>query len=298
MTRKNNLLSILVPAILVALGVAGYAFYQKSFDFSPKSPREVVPTPEVTKPQEPEILPLTYLKIVTSSDQPGKEVTEVVGFENIEAVLSLNRIDEKHFQKGMVIVYPTRYDDLFALSSFPRSIPELIDIPKILFVAQGSQEFGAYEYGTLVRFGGISTGKKSTPTPNGLFHTNWKGKEVISTSNDEWILKWNFNIDNLGGIGIHEYELPGYPASHSCIRFSAKDAMWFYDWADQWTLSGDGNEIIQKGTPVIVFGQYPFGELAPWKKLAENPYQMTLNQRHISDVLAPYIQELGLNTAQ
>lgn len=285
MNRKNNLLPILVPILLVVVGVAGYIFSQKSFNFSSNPPKEVSVVEEPPKPQEPEILPLTYSKITLLTDQPGKEVTDVVGFENLETVLSLNRIDQKHFQKGMTIVYPSRYDDLFALSSFPRNVPELSTTPKIIFVAQGIQEFGVYEYGTLVRFGGISTGKKSTPTPNGLFHTNWKGKEVISTSNDEWILKWNFNIDNLDGIGIHEYELPGYPASHSCIRFSAKDAEWFYNWADQWVLSEDGNQIIQKGTPVIVFGQYPFGELAPWKKLAENPYQMTLSVEDIKKEL-------------
>jgi hypothetical protein len=285
MNRKNNLLPILVPILLVVVGVAGYIFSQKSLNFSPNPPKEVSVVEEPPKPQEPEILPLTYSKITLLTDQPGKEVTDVVGFENLETVLSLNRIDQKHFQKGMTIVYPSRYDDLFALSSFPRNVPELSTTPKIIFVAQGIQEFGVYEYGTLVRFGGISTGKKSTPTPNGLFHTNWKGKEVISTSNDEWILKWNFNIDNLDGIGIHEYELPGYPASHSCIRFSAKDAEWFYNWADQWVLSEDGNQIIQKGTPVIVFGQYPFGELAPWKKLAENPYQMTLSVEDIKKEL-------------
>ncbi len=290
MKSQNKFLPALIVIFLGVVGFAGYFFSIKNKAISPVSTPSQEPEKPEVKPVEAE--PLTYQALVLSTDKPGKEVTDIVGFENLDAVLSLNRIDQKHFQKGMTIVYPSSYDDPFASSSFPRNIPELANTPKIIFIAQGIQEFGAYEYGALVRFGGISTGKKSTQTPNGLFHTNWKGKEVISTANDEWILKWNFNIDNLGGIGIHEYELPGYPASHSCIRFSAKDAEWFYDWASQWELSPDGSSILEKGTPVIVFGSYPFGETAPWKKLAENPYQMTLTHEQLLEASKAYLENI------
>ena len=255
---------------------------------------KVVPVAVVPpEPPKPVVQPITYSSITLTTDQPGKEVTDAVEFENLSTVLSLNRIDEKHFQKGQTIVYPSRYDDLFSLSSFPRNIPELAQVPKMMFIAQRIQEFGAYEYGTLVRYGGISTGKKSTPTTNKLFFTNWKGKEVISTANDEWILKWNVNIDNFDGIGIHEYELPGYPASHSCIRFSASDAFWFFEWVDNWVLSPDGNVVLKKGTPVLLFDSYDYDAPAPWKALAEDPYAMTLSPQDITEALAPYLPELS-----
>ncbi|MBP6857682.1 MAG: L,D-transpeptidase [Candidatus Pacebacteria bacterium] len=240
---------------------------------------------------KPEIKPVKYSSVVLDSENPAKEATELIGFENLDAVLSLNRIDQKHFQKGMTFVYPDRYDDLFSLSSFPRNIPELKEVPKMMLISQEIQEFGAYEYGALVRFGGISTGKKSTPTMSKLFHSNWKGKEVISTSNDEWILKWNVNVDNFNGIGIHEYELPGYPASHSCVRLSASDAKWFYDWVDQWKLS-DQDEVLEEGTPVLIFGKYGYDSVAPWKKLAEDPYIMTITNEDISAVLSPILSEI------
>ncbi len=281
MPKQKHPLPILILSAFVAIGVAGYVFSNKNQNpiFEDLPQIATPPTKEEEIAPEPNKIPdLTYSSITLSTDKPGKEVSDAVGFANLDAVLSLNRIDQKHFQKGMTIVYPNRYDDLFALSSFPRNIPELANTPKIIFIAQGIQEFGAYEYGSLVRFGGISTGKKSTPTKNGLYHTNWKAKETISTVNDEWLLKWNFNIENLDGIGIHEYELPGYPASHSCIRFSASDAKWFYDWAKEWKLSLDEQNVLEKGTPVVVFGEYPYGQIAPWKKLAENPYEMTLTK--------------------
>ena len=171
----------------------------------------------------------------------------------------------------MTIVIPSRFDEPFLLSGFPQTISQLSNVPKLFLISQRTQEFGAYEYGTLVRFGGLSTGKESTPTKNGLFHTNWKAVETISTVNDEWLLKWNFNIDNFDGVGIHQYDLPGYPASHSCIRLSEADAMWFYEWADQWRLSRDERTVLQKGTPVLLFGEYDYDAPAPWKKLAEDP---------------------------
>jgi lipoprotein-anchoring transpeptidase ErfK/SrfK len=30
---------------------------------------------------------------------------------------------------------------------------------------------------------------------------------------------------------IHAGYLPGYPASHGCVRLTAKNAQWFYQWA-------------------------------------------------------------------
>ena len=291
MTKKRQFLNVLIVLLLLAVGVGAFLVSRGRSSNVPELSIVQEEVPQIVIP-EPTIEPLFYSSITLVTDKPGKEVTDAVGFENLDTVLSLNRIDQKHFQKGQLIVYPSRFGDMYSLSSFPRNIPELAQVPKMIFIAQEIQEFGAYEYGTLVRFGGISTGKKSTPTTNKLFFTNWKGKEVVSTSNDEWILKWNFNIDNLDGIGIHEYELPGYPASHSCIRFSASDALWFYDWADQWVLSDDGNTVIQNGTPVLVFGSYDYGATAPWKKLPEDPYAMTLRPQDISEALSPHLSEL------
>jgi hypothetical protein len=243
--------------------------------------------------QEPIKEVLSYKSITLVSDKPGKEVSDAVGFKNLDTVLSLNRIDQRHFQKGMIIVYPSSYDDYFALSSFPRNIPELSTVPKMMFIAQKEQEFGAYEYGELVRFGGLSSGKKSTPTTSKLFYANWKGKEVISTVDEDWIMKWNVNIANQDGIGIHEYDLPGYPASHSCVRLSAKDALWFYDWVDNWILSPEPEEeLLAHGTPVLIFGDYAFGQTAPWKKLSEEPNATKISLESIQEKIKPLLEDI------
>ncbi len=239
-----------------------------------------------------------YHSITLGETKVGAQLVEAVGNEHLAVVLSLNRVDIRHLQVGQVIVIPDIWsDDPLVLSSFPRNIPELASVPKMMFIAQREQEFGAYEYGVLVRSAGISTGKKATPTTSKLFYANWKGKEVISTSNDEWILKWNVNIANQDGIGIHEYELPGYPASHSCIRFSADDALWFYEWVDTWILSPE-EKLLAQGTPVLVFGEYAFGQTAPWKKLPEDKNATTITLESMQERIAPLLEDIAKKQAE
>ena len=89
--------------------------------------------------------------------------------------------------------------------------------------------------------------------------------------NPAWILPWAFNLDNIGGIAFHQYDLPGFPASHGCVRLLNQDAQWIYGWADTWILSKQDNSVVAYGTPVIIFGDYSYGKEAPWKRLASDP---------------------------
>jgi hypothetical protein len=204
-------------------------------------------------------------------------------------VLALNRLDTKHIVIGDSICVPgTLPDDSFYFSPFPRQISILDSVPKILIFSYRVQAFAAYEYGKLVRWGPTSLGKRSTPTPLGLYFTNWKAKETISTVNDEWILPWAFNIDNFNGISIHQFELPGYPASHSCARLLEKDAEWIYYWANQWILTKDGENIRAYGTPVIIYGKYNFYTTPPWKYLPENPDTLKIDTTELSGYIKNY----------
>ena len=40
----------------------------------------------------------------------------------------------------------------------------------------------------------------------------------------EWQLNWYFNFHNFRGLAFHEFDLPGVPASHACVRLLARDA--------------------------------------------------------------------------
>ncbi len=215
-----------------------------------------------------------------------------------QILYALNRVDERYFRRLDSIIIPTDISDsLAAYMPFPLVVPELYDVDKIIIFSDPAQAFAAYENGKITRTGPTNMGRQSKPTPKGLFFTNWKAKETISTVNDEWLLKWNYNISNFGGVGFHEYALPGYPASHSCLRLQAADAEYFYYWAEQWKLS-EGKQMA-KGTPVIVFGQYDWSQPKPWMEVARDtlPKKMDISLDSLMSVILPYKKEI-LETQQ
>lgn len=160
-------------------------------------------------------------------------------------LLAANRTDKAGFAQMDTVIIPTDMSgDLAYYLPFPLQVSYLASINKIIYFSYPTQTFGTYENGILMYTGPTNMGSKKHPTPTGLFYANWKAEETISTFNDEWELKWNFNIENKEGVGWHQYALPGYPASHSCLRMQEKDARYMYDWADQWIL--DGKETDRK----------------------------------------------------
>ena len=141
------------------------------------------------------------------------------------------------------------------------------EYPKFIVVHQPMQAFAAYESGTLVRWGPVSRGRKETPTPSGLFNLTWRSRKRTSTDNDAWVLEWYFNFVNSRGVSFHQFELPGYAASHACARMLQRDAQWLYEWGDQWVLSADKRTAEAPGTPVLVMGQFAQGKPGPWTTL-------------------------------
>ncbi|WP_346432340.1 L,D-transpeptidase [Flavobacterium flavipigmentatum] len=97
--------------------------------------------------------------------------------------------------------------------------------------------------------------------------------------------------ENKLGVGFHEYELPGYPASHSCLRLLEADAKYLYKWADEWVLA-DSENVKVKGTPVLVFGKYNFDTPKPWLQLAKNPKALNISEAEIKKELKPFIQKI------
>lgn len=210
----------------------------------------------------------------------------------IEIVTAINRTDKKNLTKLDSIVIPSDFSgDIVYYLPFPLEVNYLEDVSKLLLFSYPTQTFAAYENGVLVYSGPTNMGRKKDKTPTGLFYTNWKAEETTSTFNDEWDLKWNFNIENKLGVGFHEYELPGYPASHSCLRLLEKDAKFLYDWADQWVLA-DKETVKVKGTPVIVFGSYDFDGEKPWLQLVKNPKSLDISIAEVEKQAAPFLKSI------
>jgi hypothetical protein len=178
----------------------------------------------------------------------------------------LNRRDVAHLARLDTVVVPDRWDlDELAYSPLPSHWPAAASHAKVLVVHQPMQALGAYEVGRLVRWGPVSTGRKSKPTPAGLFHLNWRSPGRHSTVDPDWFMRWYFNFDNKRGLSLHEFELPGYPDSHACVRMLARDARWLFDWGEEWTLTQDRHSVQRHGTPLVIIGEYAFGATPPWR---------------------------------
>ena len=210
----------------------------------------------------------------------------------IEIITAINRTDKANLSKLDSIVIPSNFDgDVLFYMPFPLEVDYLKDVSKVLIFSYPTQTFGAYENGILTYSGPTNMGRKKDKTPLGLFFTNWKAEKTTSTFDDEWELKWNFNIENKLGVGFHEYTLPGFPVSHSCLRLLEKDAKFLYEWADQWILN-DKEEIKVKGTPVIVFGSYNFDQPKPWLQLVKNPKIIAISEKDIEKETSPFLNEI------
>jgi hypothetical protein len=123
-----------------------------------------------------------------------------------------------------------------------------------------------YKSGTLVGVSRISSGKEDTGTPAGTYQISQKNKDhkssvygVIKDRSTGQVVNDNadFRIDKVapgqvkyhapmpnfmrfnGGIGMHTGYLPGYAASHGCVRMPHHMSEKFF-------------ENVQMGTPVIV----------------------------------------------
>jgi hypothetical protein len=210
----------------------------------------------------------------------------------LNLVLAVNRTDKENFTKIDSVLVPTDLSgDIAFYLPFPLQVDSLQKVDKIIIFSYPTQTFATYENGILMYTGQTNMGRAKDKTPTGLFFTNWKAEQTTSTFNDEWDLKWNFNIENKEGVGFHQYSLPGYPASHSCLRLQEKDAKYLYNWADQWVLLDDEN-VKFKGTPVVVFGSYNFDAPKPWLQLLKDPKALTISESEIDKIIAPYLNEI------
>jgi hypothetical protein len=111
----------------------------------------------------------------------------------------------------------------------------------------------------------------------------------VSTVNEDWLLPYYFNFMNFEGVGVHQYLLPGFPASHACVRLRMADAQYIYEWAKQWKLDETGRTVEKNGTPFMVFGEYDYEDPFPWQKLALDGESNNLTPDEI-DIIRKFVE--------
>lgn len=116
--------------------------------------------------------------------------------------------------------------------------------PVSIVVSIADQRAYVYRGGTLVGASTVSTGSKGHQTPTGAFTI--LQKKVFHRSN----LYSNAPMPYMqrltwDGIALHAGHLPGYPASHGCIRFPAAFAKQLY------ALTELGGDVMVIDEPVV-----------------------------------------------
>ena len=105
-------------------------------------------------------------------------------------------------------------------------------------VSLGDQLAFLYKGETLVAVSTISSGKAEKPTPTGIFPILEKKEFYRSIKYDNAPMPFMQRLDKYG-IALHGGNLPGYPASHGCIRLPGEFAAKLF-------------KVTGVGTPVMV----------------------------------------------
>lgn len=181
--------------------------------------------------------------------------------EERDIVKRVNRMNTA-LKRGMTLAIPKHLDriSIYDVSPFPRHIAARGE--KAIYVSQKKLAFAAYdESGELIWWGPISSGMAFCPnvyggctTPTGSFR--------IIRKQDMYCLSTAFPIradgNNGGtpmpycmhffqGFALHGSEtLPGYRASHGCVRLFTQDARWLNEEFINTPEEGD------EGTRVVI----------------------------------------------
>ncbi|WP_435417619.1 L,D-transpeptidase family protein [Parerythrobacter aurantius] len=98
----------------------------------------------------------------------------------------------------------------------------------VVIVSKPSQQMHVFANGALWRSSPVSTGKKGKETPSGVFailqKKTFHRSNVYSNAPMPFMQRLTWD-----GIAIHAGHVPGYPASHGCIRLPADFAKELFD---------------------------------------------------------------------
>lgn len=110
--------------------------------------------------------------------------------------------------------------------------------PVSVVVSLDEQRVHVYRNGVRIAVSTCSSGKPGHETPTGVFVVLQKDRDHRSSTYNNAPMP-NMNRLTWSGIALHAGNLPGYPASHGCIRLPLKFSALLF-------------EVTHLGTPVII----------------------------------------------
>ena len=125
--------------------------------------------------------------------------------------------------------------------------------PLLLTIDLTAQRVMVYRDGALIAASAISTGDLGRETPTGVFTILEKKVMHRSTTYDNAPMPYMQRLTSKG-IAIHAGDLPGYPASHGCIRLPNEFAKQLYG-------------VTELGTQVMITDD---AEIAERRRIADD----------------------------
>ena len=134
----------------------------------------------------------------------------------------------------------------------------------LIVVGLKSQRAIAYRNGIPIGISTVSTGRPGNETPTGVFVILQKHVEHYSNLYDNAPMPYMQRL-TWGGIALHAGKLPGYPASHGCVRLPHDFARLLYG-------------VTKRGMTVVITDEAVLPRVAPADSLlatAPNPLPVT-----------------------
>jgi len=100
--------------------------------------------------------------------------------------------------------------------------------PLLLIVSLPEQRAYLYRNGVRIAVSTVSTGKAGNETPPGVYTILQKHKEHYSNLYDDAPMPFMQRL-TWDGVALHAGRLPGYPASHGCVRLPLEFARRLFD---------------------------------------------------------------------
>jgi len=163
-------------------------------------------------------------------------------------------------------------------------------MPLVIAVSIGSQRVKIYDANGLFAEAPVSTGMAGHPTPTGVFSVIEKDRYHHSNIYSGAPMPFMQRI-TWGGVALHAGVLPGYPASHGCIRMPPEFAIKMWGW----TKMGARVFVTPGEVPAPAPFSHPFlaaYKVAPQPVVAEPPADPDAKVGPKADLGAPEIKSI------
>lgn len=155
--------------------------------------------------------------------------------------------------------------------------------PLAIIVSLPEQRVFVYRNGTRIGSSTCSTGKPGHETPTGVFHILQKDKNHHSSTYNNAPMP-NMNRLTWSGIALHAGQLPGYPASHGCVRLplAFSDLLFGITHVGMTVIIANAatqpQDVVHPGMVLSDYAEKEFGETAAQLKKTPLPATATGDQ--------------------